>query len=218
MRLDSLLSSPSISQGDEFNIDAKVPEGATPEQFRQMQQNLLKERFKLVLHFEKKDVDGYEMTIAKGGLKIKESEPPSDSAQAPLPPDWRTPITTDRDGYPVIPARNTGLGGIISKGHARVGGQNVSMEQLVNLLAGQTMGPVSDATGLSGKYDVSLSWLTGAVAPEASSGGARSASGPDSLSSLFAALQDQLGLKLQRKKVMVDFAVIDHVEKNPTAN
>ncbi len=216
---DLIVSIPSRPQGDEFDIDAKVPAGATPEQFRQMQQNLLKERLKLALHFEKKEIDGCELTVAKNGLKMKESQPPSDSAQATPPPAPPGPPARDRDGYPVLPA-HPGLGLIMTgDGHVRMAGQNVPMWQLVSLLEGQARGPVSDATGLSGNYDVTLSWLFGpALQTEASAGGAPSAPEPDSLSSLFAAIQDQLGLKLQRKKVMVDFAVIDHVEKKPTEN
>jgi uncharacterized protein (TIGR03435 family) len=148
--LDLIRSLPSRPQGDEVDIDAKVPEGTTPGQFRQMQQNLLKERFTLALHFEKKEIDGYELTLAKGGLKMKESQPPSDSAEAAPPPIPRTPFARDRDGYPVLPA-HPGLGLVMTNdGHVRMAGQNVPMWQLVSLLEGQARGPISDATGLSG--------------------------------------------------------------------
>jgi uncharacterized protein (TIGR03435 family) len=70
-----------------FDIAAKLPEGATAEQFRIMQQNMLKERFKLAIHFDKKEMSGYELVVAKGGPKLKPADPPKeDSAASPTFP------------------------------------------------------------------------------------------------------------------------------------
>ena len=60
---------------DRFTIAGKVPEGTTDEQFRQMQLNLLTERFGLKFHREKREMQGYELIVAKDGPKFKESEP-----------------------------------------------------------------------------------------------------------------------------------------------
>jgi uncharacterized protein (TIGR03435 family) len=213
----SARSRPDVHQSDEFDIDAKVPEGTTVEQFQQMKQNLLKERFKLALHFEKKEVDGCELTVARGGLKMKESRSPSDGAQPPAAPQPQSG-GIDQDGYPVLPA-HVGLGMAFSHNLARLSGQNVPMEQVVIMVGTRCDGPMSDATGLSGKYDVDLAWQVRAEAPaQPSMSGPPSEPESDPFSLLATALRDQLGLNLQRKKVMVDVAVIDHVEKNPTAN
>jgi uncharacterized protein (TIGR03435 family) len=78
--------------------------------------------------------------------------------------------------------------------------------------------PVTDATGLKEKYDVTLFWASdGAIRrapspPEAEPSDI--AAGPD----LIGAIQDQLGLSLEPKKGLVDILVIDHVEKIPTEN
>ena len=94
--------------GELFNITAKIPEGATKEQFRQMQLNLLIERFGLKFHSEKKDMQGYELVLAKNGPKLKESapEPPKDStANSQKSPNTFTfsKPTMGKDGFPVIP-------------------------------------------------------------------------------------------------------------------
>jgi uncharacterized protein (TIGR03435 family) len=68
--------------------------------------------------------------------------------------------------------------------------------------------PVSDATGLKGKYDFILRWLD--------DHGRQSTD--DNGPNIFEALQAQLGLKLESKKTMVDTLVVDHIEKTPTEN
>ena len=80
------------------------------------------------------------------------------------------------------------------------------MEFLASYLSAQLHHPVIDATGLTGKYDIALFWdMRGTSDPEA---------GP----TLEAALQSQLGLKLEQKKGPVDIVVVDHAEKVPTEN
>jgi uncharacterized protein (TIGR03435 family) len=66
-----------------------------------------------------------------------------------------------------------------------------------------------NATGLPGKYDFLLSYSWAAMRPDAP---------PDSGVSLFEAVQQQLGLKLETRKVPVDTLVIDHIEKIPREN
>jgi uncharacterized protein (TIGR03435 family) len=68
-------------------------------------------------------------------------------------------------------------------------------------------GPVVDLTGLKGVYDFKLEWITRAEANEGSDG-----------PSMFDAVQQQLGLKLQSRKQSLEILVIDHVEKVPTEN
>jgi uncharacterized protein (TIGR03435 family) len=84
------------------------------------------------------------------------------------------------------------------------------MQWLVDMLSGQTGRPVVDATGLTEEYDFSLSWIP--RPPDAPP--AENPIGPD----IFAALQQQLGLKLEPKKGLIEVLVIDRAEKIPTAN
>src|SRR5882724_7004125 len=69
-----------------FNITAKLPQGATKEQVSVMFRNLLAERFKLALHHENRLLPAYSLTVAKGGLKIKESAQAPEAAASDTPP------------------------------------------------------------------------------------------------------------------------------------
>jgi uncharacterized protein (TIGR03435 family) len=86
---------------------------------------------------------------------------------------------------------------------------NADLAQLVTRLAAQLGEPVKDDTGLEGKYDIALFWSERPPGAEMDAD-----AGPD----LVAALQEQLGLKLERKKGPVEILVIDHAEKVPTGN
>jgi uncharacterized protein (TIGR03435 family) len=201
------LSAPDWMRATRFNIAAKVPMGATREQFKLMLQNMLAERFKLSVHFEKKEMQRSELVVAKGGPKLKESaiapQPKEDGAD-PKPPE--KPVEpkefTAKDGYPAV----AGEGMAAGYGRARMVYPRQTIEFLAAMLSGQLHHPVIDATGLTGKYDIALYWDM------------RGTSDPDAGPTLEAALQSQLGLKLEQKKGPVDIVVVDHAEKVPTEN
>jgi uncharacterized protein (TIGR03435 family) len=107
---------------------------------------------------------------------------------------------------------------------ARIVGQRQTMEALAKFLAGVLHSRVVDATGLQAKYDIAVSFaghLGGpngmqalSQSPEPSADPAAPAPLPD----IFSALQSQLGLKLEAKKVPVEILVVDHAEKTPRGN
>jgi len=195
---------------EKYNIVATIPPGTTEEQFRVMMQNLLADRFHLKLHKESKEMGTYSLTVAKNGPKLRKAvpEPPPDASDD----DARPPgagggkMKTDAEGYPILAAGMTmammgDRARLQNKGH---------MDVLVNLLAGQLSHPVVDATGLTEEYEFSLSWIPrppDSAAPE-------DPAGPD----LFAALQQQLGLKLEAKKGPIEILVVDHADRIPTEN
>jgi uncharacterized protein (TIGR03435 family) len=126
---------PSWMENAIFDVVAKVPEGSTKEQYRLMLQNLLVERFKLSLHHEKKEVQMYDLVVAKGGPKLKESAEgqgqgdAAPSGRPKIPDDWRF-----------------------------IRGTKQTTEFLAARLAGALQVPVADATGSRGVYDYTLSW------------------------------------------------------------
>lgn len=210
------LQAPSWLDNERFNIMAKVPEGATKEQFLQMQQNLLIERFGLKFHREQKEVQGYELVVAKKGpkFKVSEPEPPKDpnAAQQASPGAASRdgfPSARGKDGLPTIPKGATGYW--VSIGVARGQWVRTDMAKIAAFLSDQMGQPVADSTGLKGEYDLSLEWTPAApgTVPTVSE---------SSYPSLLTALQEQVGLKLQRKKVTIDILVIDYIEKTPTEN
>jgi uncharacterized protein (TIGR03435 family) len=207
------ISGPGWFETERFNIIGTVPPGTTKEQFRLMLQNLLADRFKLALHKETREMSIYSLGIAKNGPKLKQAapDPPPDANGPPNDRESRPgPPAKDRDGYPVLGPGTTmtfmstptgDRARMANKGHVQV---------LVDMLASQTGRPVVDATGLTGEYEFSLYWIP--RPPDSLA--ADDPNGPD----LIAALQQQLGLKLEPKKGPIEVLVVDRVEKIPTAN
>lgn len=199
------ISAPDWMSAAQFDIDAKVVPGATREQCRLMLQRLLAERFGLRVHRGTKEGTLYSLTIAKGGPKLKahvEAPPPEDR---PGPGDPGQP-KFDSGGYPILP-RGIGMGVLNGKGRMQM--TDTELAPLVQRLANQLDAPVRDDTGLKGKYDIALYWSARppSAEPEADSG-------PD----LPTAVQEQLGLRLERKKGPVEVLVVNHAEKVPTRN
>lgn len=205
-----------------------------------MMQNLLIERFKLAVHREKKDLPVYELTVAKSGPKLKASAGEADAPDpagrgaAPPPPPRPGQMPRDADGFPQLPPGRRSMM-IMMPGRARWRLVDESMEQFSKSLQGMAGRPVNDSTGLTGKYDFELSFAPAAggmglmgrgpmIALPPPPPGAGGPGGPDtsasddSVPSIFTAVQDQLGLKLESKKGPVDTLVIDHIEKTPTEN
>jgi uncharacterized protein (TIGR03435 family) len=205
IRLPVQFSGPAWLENVRFDVAAKVPEGATKDEFLLMLQDLLAERFKLAVHREKREMPAYELVVAKNGPKFKASVP-NETPDVDETPEENGKMKRDRDGYPVLPR---GVIMAVVPGHARLRSDSQSMEWLAEMLSGQTGTPVVDATGLKEKYDFVLSWAfqdTGAAATDPD--------GPN----LLSAVQLQLGLKLDNKKRLVQVLVVDHIEKVPTGN
>jgi uncharacterized protein (TIGR03435 family) len=188
---------PSWLREERYQIAATLAPGSTKEQLQSMLRNMLADRFKVQLHRDQKEMEIYSLTVAKGGPKFKAhvETPPDDQPQS-------FGSKTDSDGYPVIPR----AGMAVMNGRARMKDPNAGVERIASMLSQQLHSRVNDDTRLTGKYDFEFFWITGPT--DASD------SGPD----LVTAVQEQLGLKLERKKGPVDVVVVDHAEKTTTAN
>jgi uncharacterized protein (TIGR03435 family) len=197
------LSRPDWMDSARFDLTAKVPEGATREQLSPMMQNLLADRFKLVVHHETRDTAKYDLVVAKNGPKFSEAANP-----APASPPAATPglPKLDANGFPIRGPGQPGMTGV--RGRNRMYQPQYTMDTLAYMLTGQARRPVDNATGLTGKYEIALYWVDDSL----------STSDADSGPTLMQALQDQLGLRLESKKGAVDFVIIDHIEKLPTEN
>lgn len=195
-------SGPDWLQNQRFDFFAKIPAGATREEFQKMLQNLLVEKFKLSVHRETRPMQVYELTVAKNGPKVKQGVPKepqeSDSASGPL--------KRDADGFPILTG---GMSMAITPGHARLHSENQTMAWFAERLSQQLQMPVTDATGLAGTYEFTLSWSWEQDTP-----GAQLSAQQD----LVRAVQSQLGFKLERKRGKGEVLVVDHVEKTPIEN
>jgi uncharacterized protein (TIGR03435 family) len=165
-----------------------------------MLQALLTERFKLVAHKEDRPSSGYALVVDKGGPKFKEDDP-------------KTNFMGSHAGQMFYGA----------PGHGALKGV-MTMATLASNLSTQGYGPVQDLTGLTGKYDIDLTWTPDkAFEPRAVDATASAATSPGAdipapEASLFTALRESLGLKLERRNVQTQFVVIDHIERIPTEN
>jgi uncharacterized protein (TIGR03435 family) len=219
------VSGPSSIEASHYDVQARFPPDTTREQFDLMLANLLAERFGLIFHREKKDFLVYELQVAKGGSKLKKSV--GDALPAIGSSGRGGPV--DKDGFPVPPAHQTaqiGGGGI-----AKMAGNQITaavLDQFLQRPLGLIDGPpasgllptarVVNKTGVEGEYDVHLQyqWQLGAGAGQHD--GAATDPALEAEPTLFVALQQQLGLKLEKSKQPFDVLVVDRVEKTPTEN
>jgi uncharacterized protein (TIGR03435 family) len=197
------INGPDWLTSERYDIVAKVPEGATGEQVRMMWQNLLAERFGVMLHHELKEFQVKDLVIAKGGSKLKKTM--LDPLIEPGPP------TYDKKGELTGPGNDTT---IMPNGEAHTVARGQPLSNLTSMLWRLLSRPVIDKTGLTGKYDFSLHFRLEMGALASAAGAPGDNAGPD----ITTAVEQQLGLRLVAGKAMLDLLVIDKAEKVPTDN
>jgi uncharacterized protein (TIGR03435 family) len=200
------ITGPDWLDSERFDVMAKIPEGVNRDQVPVMLQALIAERFKLTFHREKKEMGVYALVVAKGGLKMKEVDPA---------------------------AKGVGQLQMMGRGHLET---RLSLSGLADFLSRWVDRPILDMTQTKASYDIKLEWtpepgqtpkgMPAGMGPGGPGpgpgpggdgpGGAGAADNP--APTIFTALQEQLGLKLEARKAPVDMVVIDHMEKAPTEN
>jgi uncharacterized protein (TIGR03435 family) len=192
MQQNQIVSAPAWADADKFDIKAEpdTPGQPSHQQLNSMVQKLLADRFKLTFHRERKELPTYVLTLNGPTPKIAKS----DDTSATTP-------------------------GFSFHGFGKVVVTNSTTTDFVHMLQVLVLDrPVVDQTGLTGRYNFTLTWTpddsqyfrTGMkpVQPSATA---------DTPPDLFTAINQQMGMKLHTAKVPVDVLVIDHVEK-PSAN
>jgi uncharacterized protein (TIGR03435 family) len=143
------ISGPASLDSEHYMIVAKVPEGATKEQVNLMWQNLLKDRFGVVVHHESRVFQGEEMTLPKGASKLKLTDLRDSTAQTL--PGTTSKSSPDDPLHRFLPAP-----GLIVMGDGdtrRILARAQSLAQVASFLAQVAGHPVIDKTGLTGNYD-----------------------------------------------------------------
>jgi uncharacterized protein (TIGR03435 family) len=187
-----ILGGPKWLDSERFDIEAKVDSSVADQfqklsklQTQEMFQHLLADRFKLAIHWEARDLPIYALVVAKNGPNLHESKEPEG-------------------------------GSLTSAGTGQFTAQGVTLADMARSLTqelSKELGRVViDKTGISGRYDVALKWTPDTGEAPTDSGTEGTASPPDSGPSIFTAIQEQLGLKLESAKGPVQVLVIDHVE------
>jgi bla regulator protein blaR1 len=183
---------PSWMSSDPFTIEAKpetpIAASAASNGVRSMVQALLVDRFKLAAHWELREGAVFDLVIAKGGPRLRDTDPEYHSHDL-----------------------NGGTGDLT--------GHGASIPQLIGSLSRQLGRSIIDKTRLTGNYDFKLRYT-----PEARDAifgrptPSETATTPDSSeASIFTALQEQLGLKLESAKGPIRMLVIDRAQR-PSAN
>jgi uncharacterized protein (TIGR03435 family) len=218
---------PGWLASDHFDINAKVPDeframapqapGTGPGPLQLMIRALLVERFKLVVHNETKDAPIYALILARSDGKLGPGLKKSDVDCAAVFAAGRARGGAMPPPGPPAPGERMQCGMRIGPGNLMGGG--ALMPQFANTLGMFAGRIVLDRTGLTGAFDIDLTWTPdqmpqrppGAPAdqPVQFNGVAIDPNGP----SLFTAVQEQLGLKLDSQRGPVEMLVVDRAEK-----
>jgi len=203
---------PNWLNTEHFDVEAKMDTSVadrlsklTPAELKlarqQMFQSLLAERFNLKVHRETKNATVYFLTIGKNGPKLQDAK-------------TGNTLAVNADG---TPARSRIQVGIAKGGAEEIQAYSTDMKTLGDFLTRALDRPVLDKTALTGAYDFTLEWMPDiASTPAPDSPNAVPLPGIPG-ASLFTALQQQLGLKLEPGKSPIEIIVIDHVER-PSGN
>ena len=187
----ALAGAPSWFNSAHFDILAKAARPTTNAQLTLMVQRMLEERFALKFHRETREADGFALIVAPGGPTLRKTSA-------------------------------TGGGRIGRFGPNPWTATNASMDELARFIGVRLGKPVVDATGLAGGYNFTLVWTPGegerSGFPPVPPGAPRPPSNdPADGPSLTTALQEQLGLSLERRRVPTEVLVVDSA-RMPTAN
>lgn len=186
-----IINAPAWIEEDHYDITGTPDTPGQPNlaQMKALFQKMLRDRFHLVFHRDKKELSVYALTVAKGGHKLKEN-------------------TTNPNGTPSLAFTRLGT----------LPARNASMAEFAGVMQmAVTDKPIVDQTGLTGKWDFTLNWTPDATQFIGLGGGTPPPPNPDGPPDLFAAIQQQLGLELKSTRAPADVFVIDKVER-PSEN
>jgi uncharacterized protein (TIGR03435 family) len=180
-----VLGGPKWLDSDRYDIDAKSAAAARDRELMMMLQTLLAERFQLALHRESKTYPGYALVVSKAGLKMHAAEPGQSN---------------------------------LSTHNSSMTAEKASMANLAKSLSRRLGAAVDDATGVASVFDFKFEFPPQDTHAAPASGDAPGAEAADPASyqaALSHALEDQLGLKLEARKILQEVLVIDRAEKPP---
>ncbi len=196
------VSGPAWLSDQVFDIEATVPVGTPKEELNAMLQSLLEERFGLKIHHTTQTEQGFALTVGKNGPKLIPAEPP------PIPTQG---LTEEEQRAQNMQKLQSGLAATNERTQEKIAAvgafntqswKSITTEELAAQLVLPAGAPVVDETGLTGKYKVTIETWKNDDVP----GG-----------TIFDAVE-QLGLKLEPRKVTVETVVVDQVSKTPTPN
>jgi len=205
-RMSEIVGGPSWigsgPSGDRFDVNAKAESSASRDQLQLMLRTLLADRFKLALHPETRAELIYALVFARSDRRLGPTLRPAATDCATIRAGAQS---DDRDPCGIRTFANALVTGRLSV-------RGLGLDQLVGLLSRDAGRKVVDNTGLAGTFDCDLTW-TPQTFLQGSFDRERFPSIDPNGPSIFTAVQEQLGLKLESQKGPVEVLVIDHVEK-----
>ena len=204
----AIIGTPDWFESERYNIEAKADGNPPREQMILMLRSLLADRFKLVVHHETRQLPEYVLVLSKAGRTGPQLTVHDAECVEPAP------------GQPPPSPNGAGLCGFRSRrgrsaGTVALVGEKVTIDMLAERLSQNVGRTVINRTGLSGDFDFTCEFA--AVEEPTSQSGADASADSSLPSTIFTALQEQLGLKLESQNGPVDVLVIDHVEQ-PSPN
>ena len=200
------VSGPSWLGSERYTIEATLPAGTNAEQLRLMLQKLLIERFQITLRQEVKDTPVYRLKVAKGGPKLKPAEElPQYENEEERNKGLMQRAQANLEKMRATREANLRIG--ISTPSRSFGMARATVDKFAEMLARNLDRPVKDMTELEGEYSFHLEWTPDAELRDEGSG-----------LSIFIAVQEQLGLRLEAANEPLELVVIEKAEKVPTSN
>ncbi len=209
------LSGPGLANAgatgpDLFEIIAVLPEGTTMEQYRQMLQRVLIQRFAIEFRKEKKMATGFELRVNDKGSKLKplaDTPPPADEP-------WES-YAKGEDGFPIYPPGRTGRQIKPEMDRIRTKFYTFKMDAFAVFVSDTLRQPVVDRTGLTGNYTFVLEHQIGAAPAPPIDGSEAPLPG---VPTIYDALKSQLGLRLVKAQLETEMLTIEKTNRVPSEN
>lgn len=200
---DSMVFGPAWLDSTRYDIVGKGPDASAPNtEVWEMMRSLLSDRFQMKYHIEDRPMSAYVLTVAKGGPKLKD----------PATGQCAEAIKAGKDCGDIrflpfgVGINNMPIGALIGGLGRRLQDRPYQLEQRL---------PIVDKTGLTGKYDIDVTWWPYGMKAEDLDGIPKDQLPPDI--SLQQAMEQQAGLKLEAQKAPIPVVVVDQIEK-PSEN
>jgi uncharacterized protein (TIGR03435 family) len=186
-----LVGGPSWMDSELFDVIAQAPSNVKPDDFPVMMRALLEERFALKTHRETRQGPIYRLVLARSDGRLGPQLRKSPMTCAEFMGRGGKPLLTTLDPRTMTPCTGGGGNGMLH-------GRAQDFQDFVRFLQGRLGEKLVDVTGLTGEFDVDLDW---SINPA-----------DTSKPSIFTAVQEQLGLKLESSRGPIEVVVIDHIE------
>ena len=219
---------PSVS----VDIQATIPAGATRQQVPEMLRSLLMQRLGLRTHVETRLTNGYELVVGGGGMRMQEVQPVNELDKVFAGDSSRRTPLSDRTeemvngplriiqiplGQRMITERTMYEWTGTARKTRLIDAARMTMAELASLLAESTGGPVLDKTALTGVYKFTVELPYPAFVTQSPISAPNGApSDPTGVSAVKAV--EQLGLKMEPRRIPVDTIVVDQIQRVPSDN